>query len=101
MGKKILVVDDEIHIVQIVKFNLEKRGGYEVLTAKNGEELEELDIEDIEDETNILDDEDSDSDGISDLFNPDADSEIFNDDDDDEDDEFSEEFILDIMENLS
>ena len=35
---KILVVDDEIHIVQIVKFNLEKRGGYEVLTAKNGEE---------------------------------------------------------------
>lgn len=38
MGKKILVVDDEIHIVQIVKFNLEKRGGYEVLTAKNGEE---------------------------------------------------------------
>lgn len=38
MGKKILVVDDEIHIVQIVKFNLEKRGGYEVITAKNGEE---------------------------------------------------------------
>ena len=38
MAKKILVVDDEIHIVQIVKFNLEKRGGYEVITAKNGEE---------------------------------------------------------------
>ena len=38
MKKKILVVDDEIHIVQIVKFNLEKRGGYEVITAKNGEE---------------------------------------------------------------
>ena len=38
MKKEILVVDDEIHIVQIVKFNLEKRGGYEVITAKNGEE---------------------------------------------------------------
>lgn len=38
MAKTILVVDDEIHIVQIVKFNLEKRGGYTVLTGKNGEE---------------------------------------------------------------
>lgn len=36
--KKILVVDDEVHIVQIVKFNLERRGGYQVLVAKNGEE---------------------------------------------------------------
>jgi CheY-like chemotaxis protein len=36
--KKILVVDDEVHIVQIVKFNLERRGGYNVLVAKNGEE---------------------------------------------------------------
>jgi two-component system, OmpR family, alkaline phosphatase synthesis response regulator PhoP len=42
MGKKILIADDEIHIVQIVKFNLEKRGGYKVLTAKNGEEGLEL-----------------------------------------------------------
>lgn len=38
MPKKILVVDDEVHIVQIVKFNLEKRGGYEILVGKNGEE---------------------------------------------------------------
>ncbi|BDU50029.1 response regulator transcription factor [Haliovirga abyssi] len=38
MGKKVLVVDDEVHIVQIVKFNLEKRGGYTVVTAKNGAE---------------------------------------------------------------
>lgn len=38
MGKKVLVVDDEVHIVQIVKFNLEKRGGYIVITAKNGAE---------------------------------------------------------------
>ncbi|NLK62524.1 MAG: response regulator [Fusobacteria bacterium] len=38
MSKKILIADDEIHIVQIVKFNLEKRGGYKVITAKNGEE---------------------------------------------------------------
>lgn len=38
MPKKILVVDDEIHIVQIVKFNLEKKGGYIVITGKNGAE---------------------------------------------------------------
>jgi DNA-binding response OmpR family regulator len=38
MSKKILVVDDEKHIVQIVKFNLEKRGNYEVVTASNGQE---------------------------------------------------------------
>lgn len=42
MPKKILVVDDEVHIVQIVKFNLEKRGGYEILVGKNGEEGLEL-----------------------------------------------------------
>ncbi len=42
MTKKILVADDEIHILQIVKFNLQKRGGYEVVTAKNGEEALEL-----------------------------------------------------------
>lgn len=42
MGKKILVADDEIHILQIVKFNLQKRGGYEVIIAKNGEEALEL-----------------------------------------------------------
>ncbi len=42
MSKKILVVDDEVHIVQIVKFNLEKRGGYTVIVGKNGEEGLEL-----------------------------------------------------------
>ncbi len=42
MAKKILVVDDEKHIIQIVKFNLEKRGKYEVVTASDG--LEALDV---------------------------------------------------------
>jgi two-component system alkaline phosphatase synthesis response regulator PhoP len=37
MSKKILVVDDERHIIYIVKFNLEK-AGYNVITASNGEE---------------------------------------------------------------
>jgi len=37
MGKKILVVDDEVHIVNILKFNL-KKSGYDVITAANGEE---------------------------------------------------------------
>lgn len=37
MGKKILVVDDEVHIVNILKFNL-KKSGYDVITAVNGEE---------------------------------------------------------------
>lgn len=36
MAKKILVIDDEKHIVQIVKFNLEKKGGYIVETAMDG-----------------------------------------------------------------
>jgi DNA-binding response OmpR family regulator len=34
---KVLVVDDEAHIVNIVKFNL-KREGYEIITASDGEE---------------------------------------------------------------
>lgn len=37
MGKKILVVDDERHIVRLVQVNLE-RAGYEVVTAYDGEE---------------------------------------------------------------
>ena len=37
MGKKILVVDDEKHIVRLVQVNLE-RAGYEVVTAYDGEE---------------------------------------------------------------
>lgn len=38
MAKKILVTDDEKHILQIVKFNLEKKGKYEVVTAVDGGE---------------------------------------------------------------
>ena len=37
MAKKILVVDDEKHISDIVKFNLDKEG-YDVVTAYDGEE---------------------------------------------------------------
>jgi len=37
MGNKILVVDDEIHILNILKFNL-KKAGFEISTASNGEE---------------------------------------------------------------
>ncbi|MGL4791692.1 MAG: response regulator, partial [Anaerotignaceae bacterium] len=37
MDKKVLVVDDEKNIVDIIKFNLKKEG-YEVITATNGEE---------------------------------------------------------------
>jgi len=37
MDRKILVVDDEKNIVDIIKFNLKKEG-YEVVTAANGEE---------------------------------------------------------------
>jgi two-component system alkaline phosphatase synthesis response regulator PhoP len=42
MAKKILIADDEKHILQIVKFNLEKKGKYEVVTAVDGEEGFEL-----------------------------------------------------------
>lgn len=42
MGKKILVADDEKHIVQIVQFNLEKKGNYEVVVAYDGEMALEL-----------------------------------------------------------
>ncbi len=37
MAKKILVADDEKHIVQIVQFNLEKKGNYDVVVASDGE----------------------------------------------------------------
>lgn len=37
MGKKILIVDDEAHIVNILKFNI-KKAGFDVITAANGEE---------------------------------------------------------------
>ncbi len=45
MGKKILVADDEKHIVQIVQFNLEKKGNYEVIVASDGEMALELIIQ--------------------------------------------------------
>jgi len=35
MSKKILVVDDEMHIIRIVKYKLES-AGYQVLSALNG-----------------------------------------------------------------
>ena len=37
MDKKILIVEDEIAIVDILKFNLE-RDGYHVISAYDGEE---------------------------------------------------------------
>ena len=37
MSRKILVVDDEKNIVEIIKFNLKKEG-YDVITASNGQE---------------------------------------------------------------
>lgn len=37
MANKILIVEDEIHIVELIKFNLEDNG-YEVVYATNGEE---------------------------------------------------------------
>ncbi len=39
-GKKVLVVDDEIHIVHVVAIKL-RNNGYEVLTASNGAEAYE------------------------------------------------------------
>lgn len=41
MDKKILVVDDEKDIVDLVKYNLQKEG-YTVITARNGKEAIEL-----------------------------------------------------------
>lgn len=42
MKKKILVVDDEKDIVDILKYNLERENEFEVFTAKNGREAIEL-----------------------------------------------------------
>ena len=39
--KKVLVVDDEIHIVHVVAIKL-RNNGYEVLTAENGEQAYEI-----------------------------------------------------------
>lgn len=40
-GKKVLVVDDEIHIVHVVAIKL-RHNGYEVISAENGAEALEL-----------------------------------------------------------
>ena len=40
-GKKVLVVDDEVHIVHVVAIKL-RNNGYEVLSADNGAEAFEL-----------------------------------------------------------
>lgn len=40
MAKKVLVADDEAHILNILKFNI-ARAGYEVITAVNGAEAVE------------------------------------------------------------
>ena len=40
-GKKVLVVDDEIHIVHVVAIKL-KNNGYEVVSANNGSEAYEI-----------------------------------------------------------
>ena len=44
MGSRILVVDDEKNIVDIIKYNLKKEG-YEVMTAGDGEEALRLNEE--------------------------------------------------------
>ena len=41
MGKKIVVADDEAHILHIVSMKL-SNAGYEVVTAEDGEESLEL-----------------------------------------------------------
>jgi len=41
IGKKVLVVDDEIHIVHVVAIKL-RNNGYEAITAANGAEAYEL-----------------------------------------------------------
>ncbi len=40
-GKKVLIVDDEIHIVHVVAIKL-RHNGYEVISAENGAEAFEL-----------------------------------------------------------
>jgi len=40
-GKRVLIADDEIHIVHVVTIKL-RNNGYEVITAENGEEAYEL-----------------------------------------------------------
>ena len=48
MANRILVVDDEAHIVQVLSFKL-RNAGYEVLTAVDGEEGLEIATEEVPD----------------------------------------------------
>lgn len=48
MEKKVLVVDDEIHIVQVVAIKL-KNNGFEVLTAENGADAYNLALKEVPD----------------------------------------------------
>lgn len=46
--KKVLVVDDEQHIVELIQFNLEN-SGFDVLTSDNGEDAMKIAIEEVPD----------------------------------------------------
>jgi len=46
--KKILIADDEVHIIQVVAIKL-KNNGFEVITAENGQKAYELACEQIPD----------------------------------------------------
>ena len=35
---RILLIDDEVHLCRMIKLNLERSGGYEIVTAFSGEE---------------------------------------------------------------
>ena len=41
MGKKVLIVDDEIHVIKIIQFKLKKEG-FDVLSALRGAEAIEI-----------------------------------------------------------
>jgi len=45
VGKRVLIADDEIHIVHVVTIKL-RNNGYEVITAENGSEAYDLACED-------------------------------------------------------
>lgn len=47
-GKKVLIADDEVHIIQVVAIKL-KNNGFEVITAENGQKAFELACEQIPD----------------------------------------------------
>ncbi len=51
--KKVLVADDEIHIIYVVAVKL-RNNGYEVITAENGAEALELALEETVFEGNLI-----------------------------------------------